>query len=328
MNPTEKLELQVAENADGSASVAIPADFIPNEPGEQVPAQVPALAEGGEAGDHGEEDTPDGLDNDPDREAIRAARREERQLKKQLHREKMKESNSLITALKKQNEALAERLAKVEQRTSGAELARLDKSIDDAGVQVEYAKMKIREAMTTQNGEAMVQAQELLADSKNRLENLTSIKKQAVTQMSQPQKQNIQVPNTETQRLASQWMKSNSWYDPQMADVDSELASTIDKRLTREGFDPSSQDYWDELDSRLKKIMPHNYNNTRRTPPPRTIVGGSGREDGASTRPGDYHLSPDRVKAIKEAGMWDDPEKRRKMISTYVKFDRAAKQRN
>ena len=188
--------------------------------------------------------------------------------------------------------------------------------------------MKIREAMQQQDGEAMVQAQELLADSKNRLENLASIKKQAVSQMSQPQKQNIQVPDQSVQRLAAQWMKDNSWYDPQATDFDSEVAQTVDKRLTKEGFDPSTEEYWEELDERLKKLMPHNYKEVRneRSRPPKSIVGGSGRESGATVRNGDFVLDPERVKAIKEAGMWDDPEKRKKMISTYIKFDRAAKQ--
>ena len=325
MNATEKLELQIAENADGSANVVIPPELAEEEPQQ--------LAEGGEVSrkneDNSDEEPITGDHTDAEREEIRAARREERRLKKQLHREKTRESSSLITSLRKQNEALAERLAKVEHRTSGAELARLDKTIDDTAVQVEYAKMKIREAMQQQDGEAMVQAQELLADSKNRLENLASIKKQAVSQMSQPQKQNIQVPDQSVQRLAAQWMKSNSWYDPQATDFDSEVAQTVDKRLTKEGFDPSTEEYWEELDTRLEKLMPHNYKKERKeakNKPPKSIVGGSGRETGATVRNGDFVLDPERVKAIKEAGMWDDAEKRKKMISTYIKFDRAAKQ--
>ena len=320
MNATDKLELQVAENADGSASVVIPPEMVEEEPQQ--------LAEGGQVDEAQDEEGPDGLENDPDREAIRAARREERRLKKQLHREKTRESSSLINSLRKQNEALAERLAKVEQRTSGAELARLDKSIDDTAVQVEYAKMKIREAMDSRDGDAMVQAQELLADSKNRLENLNSIKKQAVSQMSQPQRQNIQVPDQAVQRHAANWMKANSWYDPQWADVDSEIAQMVDKQLTKEGYDPGTEEYWQELSERLKPRMPHNFRQQRdgKNPPPKSIVGGSGRESGATIRNGDYVLDPERVRAMKEAGMWDDVEKRKKMIARYIASDRAAKQ--
>ena len=157
MNATEKLELQVNESQDGGATVELPE------------GEMPELAEGGEVkpeaqDDNDDEDSPSDS-GDPDREAIRAARREERRLKKSIHREKAKESNHLINALKTQNNQLSERLAQLESRTSGAELARVDKMIDDAGVQVEYAKMKIRQAVTDQDGEGMVKAQEMLYNS-------------------------------------------------------------------------------------------------------------------------------------------------------------------
>jgi hypothetical protein len=33
-------------------------------------------------------------------------------------------------------------------------------------------------------------------------------------------------------------------------------------------------------------------------------------------------LSPERVKAMKEIGAWDNPERKKKMIAEFVKFDR------
>ena len=36
-------------------------------------------------------------------------------------------------------------------------------------------------------------------------------------------------------------------------------------------------------------------------------------------------LSPDRVQAIKDAGAWDDVERRNKMIRAYAQYDRANK---
>ncbi|MEY3995473.1 MAG: hypothetical protein RL690_869, partial [Actinomycetota bacterium] len=101
MTPTEKLELQVAEELDGSAVVQLP----DSEPSPQAPE--PSNNDDDDDGPSGDYDAKDDIsDNDPEREAIRAARREERKLKKQLHREKARESNHLISALKKQNNAL------------------------------------------------------------------------------------------------------------------------------------------------------------------------------------------------------------------------------
>jgi hypothetical protein len=321
MTPTDKLELQIAESDDGSATVQLPENI-------ESPQKQETLSD-----DNDEPNSSsDNSDVDEEREQIRAARREERRLKKQIHREKAKESNHLITALKKQNEMLAERLARVEQKTSGAELARVDKAIEDAAVEVEYAKMKMQDAVSRQDGQGLTEAQERWFDAKRKQESLQSMKKQATTQMSQP-KQNINAPDPMVQRLAAEWMERNEWYDPHGKNEESSIAQVIDKKLTEEGFDPSSEDYWDELDDRLKKYIPstakHEYNETKsRNPRPRSVVTSSGRESMANTRGNDYVLNPDRVNAIKEAGMWDNQELRRKATQRYIEWDRQNKVRN
>jgi len=323
MNPTDKLELQVAEEQDGGAVVQLPE----NEPSPQQ-SEPAEMAQGGEAQDDDDaNDMSDVSADDPDREAIRAARREERKLKKQIHREKARESNHLINALKKQNQQLAERLANLETRTSGAELARVDKIIEDTGVQIEYAKMKMREAVSSQDGDAVVKAQELLFESQRKLESLKNIKENAAKQMSQP-KQNIQMPDPMVQRMAADWMSKNEWYDPQGKDLDSEFAQRIDKKLTEEGFDPSSSDYWEELDDRLSKYLPHRYSQQQEKPRmtrPRSVVSGSGREVSPAGRSNEFRLSPERVAVMKEAGVWDDPARRAAMIKKYAEYDRQLK---
>jgi len=318
MNPTEKMEMQVAEEQDGSAVVELPEGEAP----------VEELAEGGEVDDKQIEKN-DGLDTDPDREAIRAARREERKLKKSIHREKAKESNHLINALKKQNQELAERLAHLEKRTSGAELARVDKAIDDTAVQVEYAKMKMREAVSSQDGDAVVRAQELMYESQRKLESLKAIKDQAAKQMSQPPKQAINVPDQRVQKNAAEWMERNPWYDPQGKDLDSEIAQRLDKKLTEEGYDPSSEEYWEELDSRVSKYLPHrtesNMGKKKDKVKHKSIQTSSGRESAPSGRGNEFRISPERVAAMKEAGMWDNPDLRAKAIKKYAAWDRENK---
>jgi hypothetical protein len=323
MNPTEKMEMQVAEEQDGSAVAQLPDDILP--PDNQSEGDDPEqMAEGGKV------EAEDGLDDDPDREAIRAARREERKLKKSIHREKTKESSHLINTLKRQNQELADRLAHLEKRTSGAELARVDKAIDDTAVQVEYAKMKMREAVTTQDGDAVVRAQELMYESQRKLESLKSIKDQATKQMSQPPKQAINVPDQRVQKNAADWMERNPWYDPQAKDLDSEIAQRLDKKLTEEGYDPSSEDYWEELDSRVSKYLPHRMESgmkKKEKPKYKSLQTSSGRESTTSNGSGGngFRISPERVAAMREAGVWDNPDARAKAIKNYVKWDRENK---
>ena len=210
MNPTDKAAMQVDELDDGGAAVMLP-EGEENPQAEEKQTQD-ASAESAQDHDDDHDDEPQRQsasdDVDEDREAIRAARREERRLKKQIHREKAKESGYLINALKKQNQELAERLAAVERKTSGAELARVDKAIEDAGVQVEYAKMKMKEAVTSGDGESLTRAQEMWYESKRKLESLESIKQNATKQMTD-QKQNIQAPDPMVQRMAADWMEEN-----------------------------------------------------------------------------------------------------------------------
>jgi hypothetical protein len=328
MNPTDKMEMQVAEEQDGSAVIQLPAgEQSPQQ--ENPPAEPIQEAAASDDGDDGDDVDQGG--NDDEREAIREARREERKLKKQIHREKARESNHLISALKKQNSELAERLAIIEKKTSGAELARVDKAIEDAGVQVEYAKMQMQEAVSAGDGVALTRAQEMWFDAKRKMESLTNVKQQATRQMSQP-KQNIQAPDPMVQRLAADWMERNPWYDPNGRNEDSQIAQIIDKKLTEEGFDPSSEDYWDELDERMKKRMPEMqnraYNDSHvRNQRPRSVVTSSGREATATTKSNEFRLTPDRVAAMKEAGLWDNIELRKKAINNYVNWDRANKSR-
>jgi hypothetical protein len=80
----------------------------------------------------------------------------------------------------------------------------------------------------------------------------------------------------------------------------------------------------------LQKYLPHRFNvsytgNTGSTrggnPKPPTE---SSNQTATKTTTG-YRLSPDRVKAMKEAGIWEDPTARREMIKSYMDFDKQAK---
>lgn len=312
MTPTDKLELQMAEEENGGATVSIPEE----ETTEEVVSEFRS--------DDDEAPSKEELD----RQAIREARREERRLKKQIHREKAKESNHLITALRKQNEAMAERLALLEKKTSGAELARVDKAIEDANVQVEYAKMKMQEAVSSGDGSALTEAQELWFDAKRKVEALDNIKKQATNQMSQP-KANIKLPDPIVQKMASEWMEDNPWYDPHGKNEESQIAQIIDKKLTEEGYDPTTEDYWEELSDRVQKYIPNIQNRVynEKKIRPRSVVTSSGRESMGNTKSNEFYVSPERVAAIKEAGKWDNMQERMKMINIYRNYDKQNKVR-
>ena len=310
--------LYVQESGDGTATVELPENLLPPEDGDEP------VSRNDTRDDAGDEDHPD------DSDAVRAARRARRRSKKDLIRKTNEEKDVRLQHLQRQNEEMANRLSQVERRTQGADMARLEKAIDDEQVRVEYHRMKLAEATTAGDGEAAVAAQEALYDARQKVEQLGRLKHQA----DRPADNSPRI-DPGVQRHAAQWIDRNGWYKPDLSDTDSRIAKVIDEDLEKEGWNPGTADYWDELDSRLQKRLPHRYNESsdRRDSPnrtPRNTVGSSGREAsaayGGTNRT--FTLTAEQVRAMKDAGMWDNPEKRAKMIKRYAEQARTTQRSN
>jgi hypothetical protein len=321
-------DIPVKEQEDGSALVSMEheKDHFPEEETKKVQKDdesdddtddedIEAHVE--DSDDHQNDET------DEDREKIREARREERKLKKELAKQRDLTSKHKISALEKRNEDLARRLAAVESTAASYKFAQVDKALEDEATRVEYAKMKLVQAAQANDANAQVEYLEQLQDAKNKLAQIQAYKKQQLEEARQP-KQNV--PNqisTEVQRNATAWLKNNKWYDTDARDTDSRIAKVIDQDLAAEGWDPADSEYWDELDSRLSARLPHRYAAKSNTSIKRGGPTASSRTANPSGKVGTtITLSPQRVQAIKDAGAWDDPAKRSKMIKAYANFDK------
>jgi hypothetical protein len=319
-------DVPIRENEDGSVSAK-----VEESAQEEFDTELDAEKDGGgqtdEDGDHDEEDhdgEPDG--DEEEREKIREARREERRLKKELTKQRDATAKHKISALEKRNEELARRLANLESSAVSFKMAQLDKTLEDEATRVEYAKMKMMQAAQAGDAQSQIEYLEQLTDAKQRLQQLQHFKKQQLNEAKKP-KQNVPDPvSQEVEQNAKAWLRKNSWYDPEARDTDSRIAKVIDQELAQDGWDPSDPEYWDELDNRLSARLPHRYtakggSTQRRSAGPTA----SSRVAAASTKPNTITLSKDRVQAIKDAGAWDDVEKRNKMIRAYASYDRANK---
>ena len=258
---------------------------------------------------------------DPEAERLREQKRVKRRARKEYHKQVAAEKDVKLSLLERQNQELIERLSVLERKSHGSDIARLNKALEDQNARILFAKQKIAEATASGNGELLTSAQEMWFEARRQFEALEAIKKKAVA----PQKQRtIQAPDPQLQRLASTWMSNNPWYDPQGKDPDSKVALAIDQAMGEEGYDPRNPGYWEELDNRLQKYLPHRYTGETDEKPirnsrPRSAVTGSGRESASSSGGRNtFTLSPEQVRAMKDAGMWDDPDKRAKMIRRYA----------
>ena len=307
--------IDVKEEVDGSAVIELP---------ESIPSPDVKIEEDSDEGDEQarQRELADGGSVDPDAEAVREAKRAKRRARKDYHKQVSVEKDTKLHMLERQNQELLERLSVVEKKTQGSEIARINKALEDQETRILYAKEKIKEATETGNGDLLTQAQEMWYEAKKQYESLEGLKRHSVQQ---PQHQTIQAPDPMVARYAGDWMSENPWYDPNGRDSDSKIALTIDQTMAEEGWNPKSQEYWEELDNRLAKYLPHRYigeveksvsPSTRR---PRNIVTSSGRESASSSGgKNTFTLTPDQVRAMKDAGMWDDPDKRAKMIRRYA----------
>ena len=327
-NKDKSDEIAVLEEQDGSATVDLPENMLDGIEGDEGNASKEAKSDGGAVNE-------DDADHPDDDDELRAAKRNRRRAKKDLIRKTNQEKDAQLVALRRENEQFKQRLTQLERNTKSEQLVRIDKGIEDAQVRLEYAKMKLAEATQNGDGQAMVEAQTMWQTAQDEVRNLAVMRNRADHELRQPQQQ-VNVPDPEVQRLAAQWMRKNNWYNPDATDTDSKIAKKIDEVMSTQGWNPTDPDYWDELDSRLQKELPHRYNvsnddESRSVRRPRNVVGSAGREAsaayGGSNRT-QFVLSPDRVKAMKEVGAWDNPERKARMVKQFIEFDRANGRRN
>ena len=308
----EQEVIVIQEEKDGSATIELP-DSIPSP-------EVQAEDDSDEADERARQrEMVTGGAVDADAEALREQKRQKRRSRKEYHKQVATEKDVKLTLLERQNQQLLERLSVLERKSHGSDLARLDKAIEDQDNRILFAKQKIAEATRNGNGELLTSAQEMWFEARRQAEALANLKKRAVAPQNQ---RTIQAPDPQLQRHASNWMANNPWYDPNGKDPDSRRALNEDAILAEEGYDPKTAEYWEELDKRLQRVVPHRYTedaNERPRSRPRSAVTSSGREFASNNGRGNsFTLSPDQVRAMKDAGMWDDAEKRAKMIRRYA----------
>jgi hypothetical protein len=318
-NKEEKIDISdvIIEGEEAAAPDAKP------EPKEDKPAPEPTDDHDDDHDDDEHQDDNDGATDD-EREAIRQRRREERAQRKEFRRNKEDQARRRIQALENERSELAQRLAILERRTTGSEIAQIDAAINEADAADSMLKRQIQSAIETNDGASVAEATDMLYRNRQRRENLERLKQAAIRGNSAPpQQQQATQPNPRVTQNARDWVSKNNWFDPQGQDVDSRVARTVDQALADEGYDPSDPEYWNELTSRLKTYLPHRYTAPRKNnPPPSTTTGGGSRDASPGANPNKFVLSKERVQAIKEAGMWDDPDKRAKMIQQYRNFDK------
>ena len=233
-----------------------------------------------------------------------------------------KRINRLTKKMREAERQREEALRYAQNVQSEAEKIRSRMQTLDQGYMTEYGeRLKLQQAQVEANlrraveigdPDATVAAQKQLTELSIAANAYGQAQRQAQTRATEqqavqaaPQQQQQQAPQQQRpDPKAEQWAEKNGWFGQD--ETMTFAAFGIHKRLVEdEGFDPQSNDYYNELDSRIRREFPHKFGEgTGSSRRPAQTVAGVSRGNAASGRSGKrVKLSPTQVAIAKKLGV-------------------------
>ena len=176
-------------------------------------------------------------------------------------------------AVKKQNEELKSRIDKLDTTYVGE----FDTRVQSQSI---AAKEAYKKALEDGNADAMYEAQQnisRIAMEESRLAQLKADRETKAQQVEQPQAQQPQAqqPQAKPDPKAEDWAKKNTWFGQD--NTMTYAAFGLHKQLIEEeGFDATSDEYYNELDNRIRSEFPHKFAETpKKSNAPRVASAGT-----------------------------------------------------
>lgn len=271
------------------------------------------------------EDTRLSEDNE-DREELRRKRREEKRERAERRKEAIARDKKELDFLRQRNEDLEKRMMAVEKTTVHNVISNIDVRLNEKLAEIRAAERIMAQAVEAGNGEDVAKALRIRDEAMKQAQQLQVMKHRQTEQAKQIQERPA-APDREVANYAKEWVDKNPWYDPNARTEESKIVLAIDQTLVEEGYNPKSEEYWQELDKRVAKRLPHvkgggdnddGYSRGGRKGPP---VGSTRDQTPPSSRQQVY-ISPERKQAMIDAGVWEDPVLRQRYLKQYAKWDR------
>ena len=170
---------------------------------------------------------------------------------------RMREMERLYETTQKENEDLKKKYSNVGRGYVSEFEGRVTSS-------VEAAKSKLKKAIEDNDTEGQVAAQEQLAQAKAdsvRLGNLKANQKRDDEAQKAFQQQQAQAPQQQPYQpvdyKAEDWAANNTWFGSDQAMT--ATAMSYHDALLQEGFDPTSDEYYTEINSYIRSEFPHKF---------------------------------------------------------------------
>ena len=295
------------------------------------PGDAPMAAgteDDGEADDEADDerlaDSQDDLDDDI--EQGKSKNREKRLKRREIQRRAKDAAERELEFLRQQNAEITRRLQAVEGHAISTNEQALDARLQQAVHDAKQAEAIMARAAEAGNGDDMVAAMRIRDESIAAANQLQAAKQQmalAREQAARPQ------ADPRVTNYAQEWLQANPWYDPQGRDDDSRVTKAIDDGLARDGYNPASREYWVELTRRVAARVndgapqPNAAAAPKRKAPPT----GNGREHAPASTRNEVYVTPERKAAMIDAGVWDDPVARNRMLKAYQSYDKQSSAR-
>ena len=208
--------------------------------------------------------------------------------------------------------AFAEAANKQKSELEGR-LSKLDKSYTSefenrVKTNMAAAKLALKNAIESQNVEAQIAAQEQIANLTMDGARLNAMKVAEETKPEPSKDVNITPQRTQqpaTDPKAEDWALRNPWFGNDSAMT--YTAFDLHKKLVEEeGFDPKSDEYYAEVDKRIRVEFPHKFdkvgdNTTERAKPAQTVA--SAKRSASTGRKKTVKLTPSQVAIAKRLGV-------------------------
>jgi hypothetical protein len=204
----------------------------------------------------------------------------------------------------------------IKQQKDAAEnrLSKLDKSYvsefeNRVTTSMAAAKLALKNAIESQDVEAQIAAQEQLANLTVESARVNALKAVEREKPSQEKEVNItpqrQQPTQQSDPKAEEWASKNGWFGNDSAMT--YTAFDIHKILVeKEGYDPKTDEYYEEVDKRIRLEFPHKFDKiegqtTERARPAQNVA--SAKRSSSTGRKKTVRLSPSQVAIAKRIGV-------------------------
>jgi hypothetical protein len=160
-----------------------------------------------------------------------------------------------------------------------------------AEAELEMARRKYKEAADSYDNDALLEAQEALTDAKMKLE---SAKNFAPTSL-QTREVDVQIRSEQPEapkldERTLRWQAKNQWFGAVGYEEVTAFALGLHQKLVANGYNPQQDEYFEQIDARLKRTFPEMYVSNEEEPSrkasaptrkPATVVAPSSRTTGA-----------------------------------------------